>query len=309
MNCRLVCLLLSLWSCGPGRVVMSNYPPDCYETKNGAVWPTDITYSESGSAISGDGYVLFTATTPAANPGFGYADFIPAIAGRAYAVRAYLYASSIAAGNIVQLGIEWYDNTGTIISTSYAWNAVLPAATTWYDVAGQFEAPATTKYAVPVVYKANNAFTVRLNDLELLPMRIGFHANRTFAQSIPAAAVWTKVQANAKVHDYGSNYDTANYRFTAPRTGVYSFAGHVQYWGVPTTNTAMVALYLNGSQWLLGNWVSSANTFPGPIVSHPGALLQRGDYVELFTAHDDPVNPHDIVGGSQYTYFIGTQVD
>jgi len=45
------------------------------------------------------------------------------------------------------------------------------------------------------------------------------------------ATTWTKLNMNTEEYDVGSNYDTTNYRFTAPVNGYYTFTVGVQLQG------------------------------------------------------------------------------
>jgi hypothetical protein len=96
---------------------------------------------------------------------------------------------------------------------------------------------------------------------------------------------FTKVSLNNKITDTSSNFDAVtNFRFTAPVTGFYDFAGAVSMQLL--ANTHMVgSLYKNGAEWIRGGeGTSSPSTAScGMVVGVKNAALNVGDYVELWS--------------------------
>jgi len=121
--------------------------------------------------------------------------------------------------------------------------------------------------------------------------------NRVLAPANPAflaylsanTAVSSGVRAillDAKEFDIGSNFNTANGRFTAPVAGTYQFNAIV---AINTTATSIVYISAeirkNGSRYLNGGWGSKADTtvaYANNTASFT-VYLSAGDYIELGT--------------------------
>lgn len=72
------------------------------------------------------------------------ADAVSATAGTSYLVWAWVY--SVAGYSDVQIAVEWYDGTSTLITTSLPGSNVIPAAT-WTQISATVTAPASTATA------------------------------------------------------------------------------------------------------------------------------------------------------------------
>jgi hypothetical protein len=91
---------------------------------------------------------------------------------------------------------------------------------------------------------------------------------------------------DAKEFDIGSNFNTANGRFTAPVAGTYQFNAIVAI-NTTTTNIVYISAEIrkNGSRYLNGGWGSKASTteaYANNTASFT-VYLSAGEYIELGT--------------------------
>ena len=105
-----------------------------------------------------------------------------------------------------------------------------------------------------------------------------FSAYNTGFQSL-ANATSTKLTLPLELYDFGSGWDTATSRFTAPVSGVYAFSGCIQFAG--GSGNGQLFLYKNGAvskrAALIAN---SAGSTQLPLSG--SLLLNAGDYIELW---------------------------
>ena len=101
-------------------------------------------------------------------------------------------------------------------------------------------------------------------------------------------STWTKINMSNEDIDDGGNYDTSNYRFTAPATGLYYIYIGATLTGFNGTNDkAYLRAYVNGNQpannhseSVYASW-NATNTHAQ--LSTTGLLsLTLGDYVEVY---------------------------
>lgn len=95
---------------------------------------------------------------------------------------------------------------------------------------------------------------------------------------------WAKVALNAELYDTNGNFDTTNYRYTAPVNGYYFITGMARTSGAVGGNLYGIQLWVNGS---VANGLSGLQVIQGSGTSGIGApvsgLLQlnAGDYIEI----------------------------
>lgn len=103
-----------------------------------------------------------------------------------------------------------------------------------------------------------------------------FGAYRSTAQSF-ASATFVKIQFDVEEYDTNSAYDNAtNYRFTAPRDGIYSVAGGINF---ATGGVSVIMdIYKNGA--IHKRICNSTSTQSG--AGSAQVKLLAGDYIELY---------------------------
>ena len=116
---------------------------------------------------------------------------------------------------------------------------------------------------------------------------------------------WTKVLLNNESYDIGSNFDTANSRFTAPVTGYYSISGTIHFTNVisDVTNWGFynVGLYVNGALYASAGDAVGVRGCAGTATTL--APVTAGQYVELYAwvLYNAASHTVDVTGGSAYT--------
>ena len=159
----------------------------------------------------------------------------------------------------------------------------------------------------------NSVVTTNITDAnvtsEKLDATIACRAYLNAAQSISSGAL-RKVNLDAENYDLGSNYDTTNYRFTAPVTGYYQVNATV---GISNLDAAgdvlVVAIYVNGADY------SESRTYAGAANNDPQSSISdlvpvtAGQYIELYAQHDSATASEALQTTSLKThmsiYFVG----
>jgi len=105
---------------------------------------------------------------------------------------------------------------------------------------------------------------------------------------------YTETTATAKVYidgtrfNHGGHYDTTNNRFVAPVDGVYQFNASVNCYYISSGYQLRAFLYVNGSNYVVGDSFHSANNSHDLVASVSHAInLSANDYVEVWSFSDD----------------------
>ena len=137
-----------------------------------------------------------------------------------------------------------------------------------------------------------------------------FYAYGTATQTIPDQT-WTRVDLQGELFDTCNNFNTTNYRFTAPVSGIYSFTTALNF----GTNTAasgyvyadVLKTTAGGSQ---AQYYTMGMRFDGQIISNDtqingSILLPLGpdDYVQMGAYQDVASGSATLNGGR--CYFTG----
>ena len=109
---------------------------------------------------------------------------------------------------------------------------------------------------------------------------------------------------NTELHDIGNNYNTSNYRFTAPIDGTYSFSA-AHWHNTGTAGMVYVKVYLNGvlNAEFRSTRDQSDNEYHR-IYANAEINLSSGDYVEIRGGGANGGEFHSSQG-QQYSYFAG----
>jgi hypothetical protein len=93
-----------------------------------------------------------------------------------------------------------------------------------------------------------SAATIDSDGRILTPARPSFYAYRTYSDQsdINYSPTETQVQFDATQHNIGNCYDTSNYKFTCPVSGVYNFSWQVRMTNVTTAGYVYTAIRKNG---------------------------------------------------------------
>jgi len=109
-----------------------------------------------------------------------------------------------------------------------------------------------------------------------------FSAYNSNNQSI-ADSTTTKIQFNTEFFDTNSNFDNAtNYRFTPTVAGYYSISAIASLSTLANTGGTNACIYKNGSLYIQGAAVGTANMYPTASVSSIIYFNGSTDYVELY---------------------------
>lgn len=240
--------------------------------------------------------IKFEDTTPTADPYLLVDTAVAVREGTVYLIEAVVQATSITAGNYVAIGVNWYDGDGDYISTSNIYNAVLPTASEWHNIAGALTVPENARGAALHVTKANNAFFLFVDDINGAEMPISFFAYRNTSGQTVLDTTETLVQFEAELYDYGDGYDeSSSYFFTAPVAGVYLFSAMVKLYRssggfVGGGSQGSLYLYKNSATYTMldqsylrtgDDWQMFQGTCQIP--------LDAGDQVGVTIYHDDSV--------------------
>jgi len=110
---------------------------------------------------------------------------------------------------------------------------------------------------------------------------VGCRAYANSSQNIPSGT-WTKVQFNVKSYDIGGNFNTTNYRFTAPVAGYYQVNTSVMILYGTVNATQFTGIYKNGSRYSQsrGQAIIDNNRIGLPV--NDIVYLDVNDYIEIY---------------------------
>ena len=103
---------------------------------------------------------------------------------------------------------------------------------------------------------------------------------------------------------YGGNFNTSNYRFTAPVAGVYQFSNVFNCYSAPSN--MFCSIRVNGSTQYIGNKRNN-NTGNGDqnVTAYCIVQLEQGDYVQ---AYDNTSNGVTYSSGATWNRFEGALI-
>src|SRR3989304_6410120 len=111
------------------------------------------------------------------------------------------------------------------------------------------------------------------------------------------SSAWVKVSLNSATYDLGKNFDTTNFKFVVPVSGLYHITGKVYFVAasVQADKNYFVAIYKNNAAIVQAN--SHASYVEAMSVEvNDEVYLAKNDYVELFTQTTGTGNTVDIDG-------------
>ena len=98
---------------------------------------------------------------------------------------------------------------------------------------------------------------------------------------------FVKLQFNTEDFDIGSDWDTSNYRFTAPVTGYYQVNAGIIYDNVTDGKFFYLAIFVNGSEYAT-SITQAAGATSDPNVTVSGLVYcASGQYIEFYTYNED----------------------
>ena len=201
------------WSFGSGEL------PDSWELLSTKTWITHAKREEDDQYTG-----LFAIRTLAANVSLTSTKF-RVERDRVYHLGATVWGSSSSLD--IYVGVEWYTNADSLISTTYAISANgYHSALTRVD--GYVVAPATASYGKVIIKNGTQSGQAIYDAIRMVRAHPSFHATLTGAQSVTNSSTDT-VAFNTEVHDWGAQYDhSSNYTFTANFDGIYEFKAQVR---------------------------------------------------------------------------------
>lgn len=131
-----------------------------------------------------------------------------------------------------------------------------------------------------------------------------FRASQGAGQAISAGA-FTKITFSNELHDNQNEYDTATYRFTALKAGVYAISAGIYFSTQTNLNNVALALYRNG---VVESYLSQINTTSTGTMQASGSVLTRlaaGDYLEIYALLTLAAST---IGTTSGSYFMGTKL-
>lgn len=112
---------------------------------------------------------------------------------------------------------------------------------------------------------------------------------------------WTKVNLNAETYDIGGNFDTANYKFVAPKAGYYLIAAALGWTAILSGAVWTTAIYVNGAmKCTIGIHSSNTNDLRVGVVDI--ISLAETEYVELYAYQNSGNNTPDLKGLETHTW-------
>lgn len=193
--------------------------------------------------------------------------------------------------------------TGTLPSGAGAW---------WHELA-KYETASTARYMRAMAGILSSSTSALVMYADRITARKGldsFRAYQNAGNTTVANGAWTKVRIDTESFDYGSNFNTAAYTFTAPEDGEYQFSARAVVEDVANNSFVQLAVYINGAVYIYGdrapNW-SGAVMDLFPTIATQTINLTGLDVVDIRIYGNDAANPVTLTG-SMYTSFEGRRV-
>lgn len=114
-------------------------------------------------------------------------------------------------------------------------------------------------------------------------------------------STWTLVQLDSENYDSGGNFDTGNYKFTAPVNGFYLVVGQIMYHELIADKSYFAALRWAAAYNTINRIHASFNEWLGVRISDI-IELTSGQTIELYARQESGGNLVDISSGSNYTF-------
>jgi len=126
---------------------------------------------------------------------------------------------------------------------------------------------------------------------ESLNATIACRAYQVTAQAINTTTA--KITLSAENYDTGGDFDTTNYRFTAPVTGYYQVNASIRAVNIGDGNPINALIYVNGAEFSRATSMgSSASSDPSATISDL-VYVVAGQYIELYANTASSVNTNE----------------
>lgn len=121
------------------------------------------------------------------------------------------------------------------------------------------------------------------------------------SQTDITSGVITKVQLDTEIYDPNSRFDTSNYKFVVVKEGYYMINTKVTWSASVVDKKYTSFIYKNGVADTRS--IQHSSRVDNLDILNVNILyLDKNDYVELFTLHNEGVNTPDILAGKNNTY-------
>jgi len=284
---------------------MSTYPPDGYSVLGSITWGTDIYPDTTTPNIIGEGSIKVVST--AAAPGGLQTHKVPIdeLAIYEFSIIAKSSSSSNPAYTMF-CGVNWYDSSGTYISTSTTHLNVV--GTSWGNYGGILAPPSTARFADMFFSKAATAFTLLVDYMGLRRFWRGFYYYDSASQTI-TNSTWTIITHDTKVYDNGN--DVSAGVFTCASGGYYHFDAGAVMGSVGAGEYLRIAIYVGGTRTIDGdvsrNDAASGSRSQWARVSGD-LFLAAGDTVTVRVYDDHTGTALSLGGGQNQVYFMGHEI-
>jgi hypothetical protein len=246
-------------------------------------------------------------------------------AGETYYVTGYVYASSVAAGCLFDIFVDFFDNAATPAYVSSSWvsgtagGTVLPAANTWYEWSAIVTVPASCYFASLGVRKTTTGgtnFSGYISAPKFIKQSRSFFAypSADIDPYTSGTDIVFNTDGTAPAHDYGSVFNTTTGAFTAPCTGIWQFCAQVDLHASGTISTTDVQLWRStgggaAAAYIQGSEAHNVGNSDISLTLTCVIPVLRGDVFTIRLNHTGGGGPH-IVGstGPICTYFSGHEV-
>jgi hypothetical protein len=226
-----------------------------------------------------------------------WTDFIPVSQDSLYGVETSTRRSTdtISTTPLHMAWIQYYEEDKTTVvgsGTTYFSISVSTISTTAWTrtIAKGIEPPTNARYARVAIRcsDAQENFTLYVDQARMFRFLPSAEATDTTGQALIAGSTWTTYTANTKVYDYGTNYNTSTYTFTAPSDGIYAATFHCEVDNLSSGKFMQVCFYINITTRITSHRQLQTTT-TGEVIHHtaPVIELSSGDTVKAQFYHDD----------------------
>ena len=187
----------------------------------------------------------------------------------------------------MKLFVFWWkaDQTASSTSSVAVFNANLSSTGAWQNITGVVEPPSDAAYASLDLNSANTGVSY-FNNASLELEAFSFSVARA-SSDFTSSTSGDPIVFNSELHDFGSNYNTTDGKFTVPKSGTYTFACNISFTGTSGARDVEVRIVGSTSGILaqadLNNQVNGTAAANDVTVSLniAAAALVQGETVEV----------------------------
>jgi hypothetical protein len=293
--------------------VIDGFPPDSWNVTSGDWGSGNDVYESTTVTQSGGRSIWFSGTNGATVE----SDFIPVGENDYYLFYAKMYSDSTNALDAMQIDVDWYDGSKSILSGTGVYLGRI-FGSTWQDTpSASIKAPSGARFAkVSVQWAPFANHNWYIDAIEFNRVNPNFSVYNTIGTAVTSA--WATLDFTTNTWSAFNDYDLPNDWYLAPTPGLYYFEGGVRIESM--TLGDMVSVRIMGSNdtvtWVnIGYGEATASTagigncrVSAIMQANSGNMGTQYKYFRL-DAKQDSGGSLNTSAGQKWTFFSGYRID